>query len=126
MSLETPLHKAQGLGSSHSGVRHFWSQRITAVALIPLGIWFAISMLGLAGTGIVPVLIFLSNPLNAVLMGAFVLISLYHMALGIQEVILDYVPHPGFRFFLVFLNYGFSFAVAAASVFALLRIVGTT
>jgi succinate dehydrogenase / fumarate reductase, membrane anchor subunit len=126
MSLETPLHKAQGLGSSHSGVGHFWHQRITAVALVPLGIWFAISMLGLAGTGIVPVLIFLANPLNAVLMGAFVLISLYHMALGLQEVILDYIPHPGFRFFLMLVNYGFAFAVAAASVFALLRIVGTT
>ena len=126
MSLETPLHKAQGLGASHSGVGHFWRQRLTAVALIPLSVWFAISALGLVGTGIVPALIFLSNPLNAVLMGAFVLISLYHMVLGLQEVILDYIPHPGFKFFLMLCNYGFATAVAAASVFALLRIVGTT
>ena len=126
MSLETPLHKAQGLGPSHSGVGHFWKQRITAVALIPLTIWFAISVLGLVGTGIVSALIFLSNPLNAVLMAAFILISLYHMTLGIQEVILDYVPHPGFRFFLMLVNYGFALAIAAACVFSLLRIaVGT-
>jgi succinate dehydrogenase / fumarate reductase membrane anchor subunit len=126
MSLETPLHKAQGLGPAHSGVGHFWRQRVSAVALIPLTIWFAISVLGLVGTSIVSVLIFLSNPLNAVLMAAFILISLYHMTLGIQEVILDYVPHPGFKFFLMLVNYGFAIAIGAACVFSLLRIaVGT-
>jgi succinate dehydrogenase / fumarate reductase membrane anchor subunit len=125
MSLETPLHKAQGLGSSHSGVGHFWRQRITAVALIPLTVWFAISLLGLVGNDVVPVLRFLQNPVNAVLMAAFILISLYHMTLGLQEVILDYVPHQGFKFFLMLCNWGFALAVAAACIFALLRIVGT-
>ena len=57
---------------------------------------------------------------------AFVLISLYHMVLGLTEVILDYVPHPGFKFFLMLVNYGFALAIAAACVFSLLRIaVGT-
>jgi succinate dehydrogenase / fumarate reductase membrane anchor subunit len=125
MSLETPLHKAQGLGASHSGVGHFWRQRITAVALIPLSVWFAISVLGLVGAPIAAVLTFLFNPVNAVLMAAFVLISLYHMTLGLQEVILDYVPHAGLKFFLMLVNYGFALAVAAACVFSLLRIVGT-
>lgn len=125
MTMETPLHKAQGLGSSHSGVGHFWSQRLTAVALIPLSIWFGISILGLVGANMAAVDAFLQMPMNAVLMGAFVLIALYHMVLGIQEVILDYVPHPGFKFFLMLCNYGFAIAVAAASVFALLRIVGS-
>jgi succinate dehydrogenase / fumarate reductase, membrane anchor subunit len=124
MSLETPLHRAQGLGSAHSGVGHFWRQRVTAVALIPLTIWFAISVLGLIGTEIVPVLRFLQNPVNAVLMAAFILLSLYHMTLGLQEVILDYVPHAGFKFFLMLCNYGFALAVAAACLFSLLRIVG--
>lgn len=124
MSLETPLHRAQGLGPSHSGVGHFWRQRITAVALIPLTIWFGISVLGLVGAPLAAVLAFLFNPVNAVLMAAFVLLSLYHMTLGLQEVILDYVPHSGFKFFLMLCNYGFALAVAAASVFALLRIVG--
>jgi succinate dehydrogenase / fumarate reductase membrane anchor subunit len=122
MSLETPLHKAQGLGSAHSGVGHFWKQRVTAIALIPLTIWFAISALGLVGAGLVPVLIFLQNPLNAVLMAAFLLIGLYHMVLGIQEVILDYVPHSGAKFFLMLINYAFALAMAAACVFSLLRI----
>ncbi len=125
MSLETPLHKAQGLGASHSGVGHFWRQRITAVALVPLTLWLAISVLGLVGTPITSVLTFLQNPVNAVLMAALVLLGLYHMVLGLQEVILDYVPHAGFKFFLMLVNYGFALAVAAACVFALLRIVGT-
>jgi len=126
MSLETPLHKAQGLGPSHSGVGHFWTQRVTAVALVPLAVWFAVSALGLVGAREASVLIFLSNPLNAVLMGAFILISLYHMTLGLQEVILDYIPHPGFKFFLMLVNWGFALAVAAACVLSLLRIaVGT-
>lgn len=125
MSLETPLHKAQGLGSAHSGVGHFWKQRVTAVALIPLSLWLVISVLGLVGASYAGVLNFLFNPVNAVLMAAFVLISLYHMTLGLNEVILDYVPHPGFKFFLMLVNYGFALALGAASIFALLRIVGT-
>ncbi len=125
MSLETPLHKAQGLGASHSGAGHFWRQRVSAVALIPLTVWFAISVLGLVGAPLAAVLAFLFNPVNAVLMAAFILIGLYHMVLGLQEVILDYVPHPGFKFFLMFVNYGFALIVAAACIFALLRIVGT-
>jgi succinate dehydrogenase / fumarate reductase, membrane anchor subunit len=124
MSLETPLHKAQGMGSAHSGVSHFWKQRVTAVALLPLALWLAISALGLIGASYAGVLTFLNNPVNAVLMAAFVLIGLYHMVLGLQEVILDYVPHPGFRFFLMLVNYTFAIALAAASIFALLRIVG--
>jgi succinate dehydrogenase membrane anchor subunit len=122
MSLQTPLHKAQGLGSAHSGVGHFWRQRVSAVALVPLAFWFGVSALGLVGAREAAVLIFLANPLNAVLMGAFVVISLYHLALGIQEVILDYVPHEGAKLILMIANFGFAFAVAAASLFALLRI----
>lgn len=122
MSSETPLHKVEGLGAAHSGVGHFWRQRVTAVVLVPLSIWFAVSVLGLVGAREAAVLIFLSNPLNAVLMGAFVLVSLYHMALGMQEVIIDYVHHEGAKLLLKTINYAFAFAVALACVFALLRI----
>ena len=125
MSLETPLHKAQGLGSAHSGVGHFWKQRVSAVALIPLSLWFAISALGLVGVSMAGVLNFLYNPVNAVLMASFLVIGLFHMTLGLQEIILDYVPHQGFKFFLILVNYTFAIAVAAASIFSLLRIVGT-
>ena len=122
MSLETPLHKVEGLGSAHSGVGHFKQQRVTAITMIPLTVWFAVSALGLVGATEVSVLIFLSNPLNAVLLGTFILISLYHMALGLQEVVVDYVPHEGAKLFLMFCNYGYAFLVAAVCAVALLRI----
>jgi len=122
MSFETPQHRVEGLGSAHSGVGHFKHQRVTAIVLIPLTVWFAVSALGLAGATEVSVLIFLSNPLNAVLLGSFVVISLYHLALGVQQVILDYVLHEGFKLVLMFCNYGFAFLVAAVCAIALLRI----
>ena len=58
-SAQTPLHKVQGMGSSHSGTGHFWHERVTSVALIPLSLWFLYVMLGLAGTGEVTALQFL-------------------------------------------------------------------
>jgi succinate dehydrogenase / fumarate reductase membrane anchor subunit len=124
MSLETPLHKVQGMGSSHSGVSHFWRQRVTAAALIPLSIWFGVSVLGLIGAHEAATLAFLSQPLNAILMAAFVVILLFHMALGIQVVIDDYVHGSGQKLFLMLLMRGFSIAAGAAAIFALLRIAG--
>lgn len=132
MSLETPLHKVQGLGSSHSGVKHFWRQRVTAAALIPLSIWFAWACLGLVGGSEAQVLGFLTRsldapvaiPLNAILMAAFIVILLYHMVLGLQVVIDDYVHGEGGKIFLMLLMRAFALAVGASSLFALLRIAG--
>jgi succinate dehydrogenase / fumarate reductase, membrane anchor subunit len=129
MTMETPLHRVQGLGSSHSGVRHFWRQRMTAAALIPLSIWFAWAMLGLVGGSEVRVLTFLTLsplgiPLNAILMGIFIVILLYHMVLGLQVVIDDYVHSEGGKIFLMLLMRAFALAVGATSLFALLRIAG--
>lgn len=124
MSLETPLHKVRGMGSAHSGVGHFWRQRVTAAALIPLAIWFSISALGLVGAHEAATLAFLSQPLNAILMAAFIIILLFHMALGLQVVIDDYVRSDGQKLFLMLLMRGFTIAIGAASIFALLRIAG--
>ncbi|MGZ5923561.1 MAG: succinate dehydrogenase, hydrophobic membrane anchor protein [Rhizomicrobium sp.] len=124
MSLETPLHKVQGMGSSHSGVSHFWRQRVTAAALIPLTLWFGVSVLGLVGAHEASTLAFLSQPLNAILMAAFVLILLYHMTLGLQVIIDDYVHSNGQKLFLILLMRSFAIAAGATSIFALLRIAG--
>jgi succinate dehydrogenase / fumarate reductase membrane anchor subunit len=124
MSLETPLHKVEGLGSSHSGVTHFWRQRVTAAALIPLSIWFAVSVLGLVGATETGTLVFLSQPLNAILMAVFAVILLYHMVLGLQVVIDDYIHGAGMKLFLLLLMRAFALAVGAACLFALLRIAG--
>lgn len=63
-SLETPLHKVRGLGAAHSGTGHFWRQRVTAVALLPLGLWFAYTVLGLAGTNVVAPLSYFAHPID--------------------------------------------------------------
>jgi succinate dehydrogenase / fumarate reductase membrane anchor subunit len=112
------------MGSAHSGVTHFWRQRVTASALIPLTIWFGVSVLGLIGAHEAATLAFLSQPLNAILMAAFVIILLYHMVLGLQVVIDDYVQANGQKLFLLLLVRGFAIAAGATSLFALLRIAG--
>ncbi|HVU22051.1 MAG TPA: succinate dehydrogenase, hydrophobic membrane anchor protein [Rhizomicrobium sp.] len=129
MTMETPLHRVQGLGASHSGVRHFWRQRMTAAALVPLAIWFAWAVLGLAGGSEAQVLGYLTRsafglPLNAILMGAFIVIALYHMVLGLQVIIDDYVHSDGGKIFLMLLMRAFALAIAAVSLFALFRIAG--
>jgi succinate dehydrogenase / fumarate reductase membrane anchor subunit len=123
MSLDTPLHRVQGLGSSHSGVTHFWRQRVTAAALIPLSLWFAYAVLRLVGGSIIDTLTFFQHPLNAVLMATFMVIVLYHMVLGLQVIIDDYVPSPGGKITLLLLSRAFALAIAGASIISLLRIV---
>jgi succinate dehydrogenase / fumarate reductase membrane anchor subunit len=121
-SLQTPLHKVQGLGASHSGTGHFWRQRVTAVALVPLGLWFAFAVLGLAGVTEVAALGFLAHPWNAILMAAFAVTLLYHMTLGLQDVIDDYVHTPGLKIVLLLAMRFAAIAIGAVCLFALIRI----
>jgi succinate dehydrogenase / fumarate reductase membrane anchor subunit len=119
---ETPLHKVQGLGAAHAGTGHFWHERLTSVALIPLSLWFLYVMLGLSGTNEVTALQFLGHPWNAILMGAFVLFSLWHAYLGLQVVIDDYIHTAGMKIFLMLVVRFSVLAIAATSVFAIVRI----
>ena len=121
-SAETPLHKVQGLGASHSGTGHFWHERVTSVALIPLSLWFLYVMLGLSGTSEVTALQFLAHPWNAILMGAFVGFALWHMYLGLQVVIDDYVHTAGMKIFLMLVVRFGVIAIASTSIFAIVRI----
>jgi len=121
-TLETPRHRVEGLGSAHSGVQQFWRLRVSGVALGFLSIWFTYAALGLVSANLVSVLAFLQHPLNAVLMGAFMLLSAYHMTLGLKEVVEDYVHTNGMKIFLLLLTRVFGFAVAIGAGVALLRI----
>ncbi len=125
-SLQTPLHKVRGLGASHSGTGHFWRQRITAVALVPLGLWFTFAILGLIGTNEVAVLSFLAQPWNALLMAAFATIMLYHMSLGLQDVVDDYVHTTGMKIFCLLLISFMMIATTVTCIFALIRIAAST
>lgn len=121
-SMRTPLHRVQGLGASHSGTGHFWRERVTAVALVPLTLWFGFVVLGLAGATEVAAISFLAHPWNALLMAAFALTSLYHMSLGLQVVIDDYIHTPGMKIFLLLLVRFVVVATGATCLFALIRI----
>ncbi len=122
MSSRTPLARVEGLGAAHSGVGHFWRQRVTAVALVPLTVWFVWAAVSLIGADRDTAVAFLKEPVNAVPMGLFVVICAIHMALGIQVVIEDYIQHEGHKIALLVLNQFFAWIVAAASLFALVKI----
>ncbi len=91
MSFRSPLGAARGLGSAKSGTEHWMAQRLTAIALLPLTLWFVWSLLCMAGADYATFTAWLANPLIAVLMSAFSLMLFYHAALGLQVVIEDYV-----------------------------------
>ena len=113
---------AQGPRAGRVAFRHFWRQRVTALALVPLGLWFAFSVLGLVGANEVVALQYLAHPWNAILMAAFVLTLLYHMSLGLQVVVDDYVHGTASKIFLLLLIRFVALATASTSLFALIRI----
>lgn len=91
MSLRSPLGRVLGLGSAKSGHGHWWAQRLTAAALVPLGLWFLVSLAGLAGADHAIVAAWMREPLHAVLLLLTLATLLYHSNLGLQVVIEDYV-----------------------------------
>lgn len=91
MSLRTPLSEAKGLGSAKEGASHWWMQRITAVALVPLAIWFAFAIAMLGGASYETVIAWLQSPIVAVLLILFIVATFYHTQLGLQVIIEDYV-----------------------------------
>lgn len=95
--LQTPLGRVRGLGSARSGTHHWWMQRVTSIALIPLVVWFAFAAIGLAGAGYEASAAFVANPVNAVLLLLLLGVTLHHLAAGLQVVIEDYVRAEGLR-----------------------------
>ena len=99
--LRSPLARAIGLGSAKEGVRHWWAQRISALALVPLALWFVASVVELAGADRALVVAWVHQPLAAMLLVLLVVATFYHGALGLQVVIEDYVANEGLRLGLV-------------------------
>ncbi len=126
-SIRTTLKAARGLGSSHDGTHHFWLERISALALIPLSIWFVIELVGLLIGGDRSVLsTWIQNPLSALLMAAFTFLLFFHSKLGIQVIIEDYVHHEGKKLATLLVSSAahYLFGFAALASIARLHFIG--
>lgn len=117
-----PLAKAAGLGAARSGSGHFWLQRLTAMANIPLIIFFVWLLVKYLGRDYTTVHNVLACPMIAVLMLLMIVSSIYHMKLGLQVIIEDYVPQHSLRAFLLILNIMFCWAIAIACIISVLKI----
>lgn len=121
--MRTPLGRVRHHGSGHAGTGHFIATRVTSVALLFLSVWFVIAAsLGMADTGYLAASDFLRQPLNALGIILFVAIGFYHMALGMQEVVADYIEKPVTKAALLLLNTLACLALAAGAIFAVLYI----
>ena len=109
-------------GAHSSGVAHWRHQRLTAVALVPLGLWLALTLPGLDLGSQAALTAWIGRPLNAILLGLFSVAAGYHSWLGVREVLVDYVPDAGKLRVSLALSLGAHLAAVAACLFAILRI----
>jgi succinate dehydrogenase / fumarate reductase membrane anchor subunit len=125
--MRSPLGRATGLGSAKEGVEHWWLQRITAIALVPLALWFVIVIIRLVGADLETVQDWVSLPLPAILLVLLLIAAFYHLSLGVQVVVEDYVHAELAKLGLVVLVRLLCFAFAVAGIFAVLSMaLGTT
>jgi succinate dehydrogenase / fumarate reductase, membrane anchor subunit len=121
MSMRTPFKDVEGLGSAKSGTEHFWQQRVTAIANLPLIIflvWFVISHLGASRSDVVTSV---QNPFVGILLALSFVSILWHMRLGMQVVIEDYVHGHGAKLAFFLLNSFFTAALGVAALYAILK-----
>ncbi len=121
-NLRTPLSKVKGLGSAKGGTDHFWMQRVTALALIPLVIWFCLSLAFMPNANYATMLTWLSSPFNAVLLIVTLIAGFYHAALGMQIIFEDYISNHGTRIIAIIVSNLLLFFFAALGVFSVLKI----
>ena len=118
----TPLARVRGLGSAKTGTSHFWHQRLTAVANVPLTIAFVLIVFALLGRNHAAAQQILGTPLVAIVMLLFIGSITYHMRLGMQVIIEDYVHDETAKLALIMLNTFFAVAIALASAYAIFKL----
>jgi succinate dehydrogenase / fumarate reductase, membrane anchor subunit len=121
-SMRTPLSRVRNLGASHSGTTDFWRQRITAVAMVLLIVPVIVVVMMMLGSNQAAAKQILSSPLVAIILLLFIIASTWHMKIGMQVVIEDYVHNEQLKLASIMANNFFSFAVAMASIYAILKL----
>jgi succinate dehydrogenase / fumarate reductase, membrane anchor subunit len=122
MSLMTPLNRVLGLGTAKGAAEHWWTQRMTAVALLPLGLWLAYELLAMPGFDYASVVAWVRHPVTSILLILLVVAAGYHSALGVQVVVEDYVTGKGLRAATLMASTLAHVALTIAAVFAVLKI----
>ncbi len=123
MDYQSPLAKVRGLGSAKEGSHHWWLQRITAVALIPLSFWPVVLLNLVFNASYLETVTWLASPLNSICMVFWILSVFYHAALGLQVVIEDYVSSEKWRITAIWSTYLVFFFLMLAAIIAVLRII---
>jgi succinate dehydrogenase / fumarate reductase, membrane anchor subunit len=119
-ALRSPLGRVRGLGSAHAGSRHWWLQRMTALALVPLTLWFICGAIRMEGASRVDVAAWLHRPLPLVLMLCLIVATFWHLSLGLQVVIEDYVASDPVRLVLFLLQRAAAIVLALFCILAAL------
>ena len=122
MSLKSPLGRVLGLGTAAGGTHHWWLQRVSALALVPLAAWFVVALATLPDLGYGAVRGWLAEPLHAVLLLLLVPVATLHSWLGVRVVIEDYVPHQGRKLAALLVAQFLHLALGAGALFAVLKV----
>jgi succinate dehydrogenase membrane anchor subunit len=120
--MRSPLGRAIGLGSAKQGVEHWWAQRVSAIALVPLALWFVVAVIELAGADRVRFVAWVRQPLPAVFLILLLVATFYHGALGLQVVIEDYVEKEGQRLGLLIVMRFAALLLAVLGIVAVLKL----
>lgn len=119
--MRTPLARAIGLGSAHRGVEHWWTQRLSAIALVPLTWWFIAAIIAHVGVDYAAFIAWLRNPITSIVMVLLLIALFYHVALGLQVIVEDYV-HSAAKFAVLIAVRFACFVLGTIGILATLRI----
>ena len=124
-SLRSPLGRVRGLGSAKDGTGHWWAQRLTALALIPLILWFVVSVIVMTGADYPAVAAWIASPLVAGLLVLLIAATFYHASLGLQVVIEDYVHHEMTKMLSVLVVKALAILLALSGILSVLTLLFT-